>query len=77
MIRVEFTEPLGDQDWKKWRSNADSKTTRLREDFDAERKYTISESLYKQMRQVFLDAVQRQVRLLRGEDHARPARRRR
>jgi hypothetical protein len=58
VIRVEFTEPLGDRDWTKWREDADSKTETLCDDFNAKRAYKISESLYKKMRQVFLDAFE-------------------
>lgn len=56
MIRVPFDEPLDDAGWRRWRKTADTRKRQLIEEFNAGGTYTISEALYKRMRQVFLDA---------------------
>lgn len=56
MIRPSFTEPADNPDWARWRKKAQDRTDKLVEKYRAGDSYRISEALYKEMRQVFLDA---------------------
>lgn len=56
MIRIPFTEPLQNADWQKWRAKADRATESLVNKFNASESYRIRELLYKEMRQLFVDA---------------------
>ncbi len=55
MIQVPFSEPL-DEAWTSWRSRATRATKTLTDNFKSGASYRIREALYKEMRQVFLDA---------------------
>lgn len=56
MIRVRFAEPTDNPDWAKWRKKADNATKTIKQKLEQNAGYTIKEGLYKEMRQVFLDA---------------------
>jgi hypothetical protein len=56
MIGVPFVEPLQDAAWKAWRMKADKATSSLVVKFNAGEGYRIRVALYKEMRQLFLDA---------------------
>jgi hypothetical protein len=56
MIHVSFDAPVRDPDWKRWRTRASKATTALIAKLETGEAYSIREGLYKQMRQVFLDA---------------------
>jgi hypothetical protein len=56
VIQVQFTEPVGDANWARWRKSADKKAAEVIEKFAAREDYKISQALYTRMRRVFLDA---------------------
>lgn len=56
MIQVPFTEPSDADEWQAWRKRADKATKRVLENLTAGTKSEIRENVYKEMRQVFLDA---------------------
>ena len=56
MIHVDFTEPLENPQWMKWRKTADKRIEEIKKDFKAGNDIKVTQSLYTRMRQVFLDA---------------------
>jgi hypothetical protein len=56
MIRKPFREPASEPAWKRWRGRADHATDRVKENLQQGTAITIQDALYKEMRQVFLDA---------------------
>lgn len=56
MIKVNFTPPVGDKRWDKWRRDAALETRQLKIKFKNNETYVFKSSLYKRMRQVIFDA---------------------
>ena len=80
MIRITFTEPLGDAAWKKWRDDADDALKAM--DDDPRVPHAIVEGLYKRERNRLLEATHKkcaycEIRLTPGQkkgdvEHYRP-----